>query len=70
MRARGLWGFELGDYWPATFVAEATRHDMPVIAYTVNDERTMRALIEIGVRGIETDDPPLLIRVARALGVR
>jgi glycerophosphoryl diester phosphodiesterase len=59
-RARRIWGFELGDEWPAAFIADATLHGLPVIAYTVNDEPTMRRLIEMGVAGIETDDPVLL----------
>ncbi len=62
-RQERLWGFELGDEWPADFVGDAVLHGMPVIGYTVNDEPTMRRLLEIGVSGIETDDPLLLKRV-------
>jgi glycerophosphoryl diester phosphodiesterase len=69
-RRQGLWGFELGDDWPPPFIADAALHGVPTIAYTVNDEATMRRLIEAGVSGIETDDPGLLIRVAASLHTR
>jgi len=70
LREQRVWGFELGDDWPPSFVAEARFKGWPVIAYTVNDEPTMRSLIEMGVTAIETDDPKLLLRVKRELGVR
>ena len=70
VRAEGLWGFEIGDYWPPPFVGEAALHDIPAIAYTVNDEPTLRRLIEVGVSGIETDDPSLMLQVARKLHAR
>lgn len=63
LRDQRVWGFELGDAWPASFVAEARLKGWPVIAYTVNDEATMRRLIEMGVTAIETDDPALLLRL-------
>jgi lipoteichoic acid synthase len=69
-KQEGLWGIELGDDWPASLVGEAVAHDMPVLAYTVNDEATMARLVERGIRGIETDDPALLVGVLKRLGVR
>ena len=66
----GIWGFELGDEWPVAFVGAAAQAGVPVFAYTVNDETTMRRLIEMGIRGIETDDPALLLRVAASLNAR
>jgi glycerophosphoryl diester phosphodiesterase len=42
---------------------------MYVQVWTINDEATMRDLIEMGVDGIMTDDPPLLTRVINELGV-
>ena len=45
-------------------------HDVPVLAFTVNDEATMARLVERGIRGIETDDPALLVGVLKRLGVR
>jgi len=70
MREQRVWGFELGDDWPSSFIAEARFKGWPVLAYTVNDEPTMRSLIEMGVTAIETDDPKLLLRVKRTLGLR
>ncbi len=70
LRRDGLWGFEAGDYWPASFLGDAALHGVPVIAYTVNDEVTARRVIEAGVAGIETDDPALILRVAASLGAR
>jgi glycerophosphoryl diester phosphodiesterase len=69
-RRQGIWGFELGDYWPAPFLGDAAVHETPVIAYTVNDEPTLRRLVEAGIAGIETDDPALLLRVAARLHAR
>ena len=70
LRGDGLWGFEVGDYWPPPFLGDAALHDVPVIAYTANDESTIRRLIEAGVSGIETDDPVLTLRVAAELHAR
>jgi glycerophosphoryl diester phosphodiesterase len=39
---------------------------MRVVPWTVNDERDMRALIELGVDGIGTDEPALLRSVLGA----
>lgn len=69
LRDQRVWGFELGDEWPSSFIAEARFKGWPVIAYTVNDEPTMRSLIEMGVTSIETDDPKLLLRIKRELGI-
>lgn len=66
-RAQGIRGFEAGNKWSAAFVADARAHGMPVYAYTVNDEPTMRHLIEIGVAGIETDALSDLVRTAKRL---
>jgi lipoteichoic acid synthase len=62
-KALGARGFEIGDCWPPRFIQAARRNGMTVIAYTVNDEGTMRRLIRMGVDGIETDDPELAVRV-------
>jgi phosphoglycerol transferase MdoB-like AlkP superfamily enzyme/glycerophosphoryl diester phosphodiesterase len=63
----GLWGLELGDYWPAAFIGDAIWSGLPVLAYTANDEPTIRGLVEKGVQGIESDDPALLVRVLERL---
>lgn len=46
------------------------RHALKVIPYTVNDAPTMQRLIDLGVDGIITDDPDLLVLVARRNGLR
>jgi len=51
------------------FVPRAHELAMYVQVWTINDEATMRDLIEMGVDGIMTDDPPLLTRVINELGV-
>lgn len=68
-KRRGVSFFEIAN-WSPSFIAAAHTHAMPVWVYTVNDEDTMRTLIESAVDGIETDDPDLAIRVARELGAR
>ena len=54
-----------------TLVSSRGPHElaMYVHVWTINDEATMRDLIEMGVDGIMTDDPPLLTRVINELGV-
>ena len=59
--ARGITGFEVGANWSPEFVAAAHVHGLPVYAYTINDGPIMRKLIEMGVDGIETDDPAVLL---------
>ena len=68
-KQEGLWGIELGDDFPAGFMGEAVAHDLPLLAYTINDRAMMARLVEQGVRGIETDDPALLVSVLELLGV-
>ena len=50
------------------FVPRAHELDMYVHVWTINDEQEMRDLIEMGVDGIMTDDPPLLTQVIEELG--
>ncbi len=69
VRADGVSIFEIPNATPA-FIADAHTHGMPVYAYTINDEPTMRQLIELGVDGIETDDPALAVRIGREYGRR
>jgi glycerophosphoryl diester phosphodiesterase len=68
--ARGITGFELGSNWSPEFVRAAHAHGMLVYAYTINDEPTMRKLIEMGIDGIETDVPRLLLRVVKDMSTR
>ncbi|NJP35298.1 hypothetical protein HCJ94_25830 [Micromonospora sp. HSS6-12] len=46
------------------------RYGLSVIPYTVNDARVMQRVIDLGVDGIITDDPDLLIGVAIRNGLR
>jgi glycerophosphoryl diester phosphodiesterase len=46
------------------------RYRLDVIPYTINDPATMQRLIDLRVDGIITDDPDLLIEVARRNGLR
>jgi len=63
--ARGIKGFELGANWSPEFISAAHAHGMPVYAYVINDEPTMRKLIEMGINGIETDFPERLAKVIK-----
>lgn len=46
------------------------RYGLKVVPYTVNDEPTMQRVIDLGVDGIISDDPDLLVAVARRNGLR
>jgi glycerophosphoryl diester phosphodiesterase len=63
--ARGIAGFEVGADWSPAFVAAAHAHGMPVYAFTINEEPAMRELIEMGIDGIETDNPSLLLGLVK-----
>jgi glycerophosphoryl diester phosphodiesterase len=41
---------------------------MRVHVWTVNDEDTMRRMWKLGVHGIMTDDPALLLKITSELG--
>ncbi|MEV4710299.1 glycerophosphodiester phosphodiesterase family protein [Micromonospora sp. NPDC049374] len=47
-----------------------TRYGLKVIPYTVNDAAVMQRVIDLGVDGIITDDPGLLVGVAIRNGLR
>lgn len=61
-------GDRIVDVLHPRFVPRAHELGMFVHVWTINDEQTMRELIEMGVDGIMTDDPPLLTRVIDELG--
>jgi glycerophosphoryl diester phosphodiesterase len=67
VQARGVTGFELGSNWRPEFVEAAHAQGMAVYAYTINDEEQMRRLIAMGIDGIETDVPHLLVEILRGL---
>ena len=46
-----------------TWLADLKRHGIPVHIYTVNDEKNMRRLLEMGVDGIFTNRPDVLRNV-------
>ncbi len=46
------------------------KYDLKVVPYTVDDEPTMERVINLGVDGIISDDPDLLVAVARRAGLR
>lgn len=46
------------------------RHRLKVVPYTVNDESTMDRVINLGVDGLISDDPELLVAVAKRAGLR
>ncbi|MFC8620329.1 glycerophosphodiester phosphodiesterase family protein [Micromonospora purpureochromogenes] len=46
------------------------RYGLTVVPYTVNDPAVMQRVIDLGVDGIITDDPELLVRVAVRNGLR
>ncbi len=46
------------------------RYGLKVIPYTVNDATVMQRVIDLGVDGIITDDPDLLVGVAIRNGLR
>jgi glycerophosphoryl diester phosphodiesterase len=53
----------------ARFVRYAAALGLPVHVWTVNDARTMTALLRLGVHGLITDDPALLRDVLRREGL-
>jgi glycerophosphoryl diester phosphodiesterase len=66
-QARGIEALELGFEPDPELVEAAHSRGMPVYCYTVNREDAMRRLIAIGVDGIETDEPRLLVDIVRQL---
>ncbi len=61
--ARGITGFDVMANWSPAFVAAAHAQGMSVYASVINDETAMHELIEMGVDGIETDNPGVLLRL-------
>lgn len=50
------------------FINEAHRHNMAVNFWTVNDKEVMRDLIELGVDGIITNRPDIMIELLNEMG--
>ena len=46
------------------------RYELKVVPYTVDDEPTMQHVIDLGVDGLISDDPDLLVQVAKRNGLR
>nr|WP_301318701.1 glycerophosphodiester phosphodiesterase family protein [Actinokineospora diospyrosa] len=57
-------------YFHGPDVAGLHRKGLKVVPYTVNDEPTLERVIALGVDGIISDDPDLLIAVAKRNGLR
>jgi glycerophosphoryl diester phosphodiesterase len=57
-------------YFHGPRIAQLQRKGLKVVPYTVNDAPTMERLIGLGVDGIITDDPDLLVEVAVKAGLR
>ena len=51
------------------FIAHCNARDIAVHVWTIDEEREMRRLIQLGVNGIMSDRPSLLKRVAQEEGV-
>ena len=52
------------------FVRDMKARGAVVMVWTINDEETMRYLFSIGVDSVMTDDPALVIKVAKDMGIR
>ena len=63
-----VWSPYFGDLTEA-MVREAQQLGLKVVVWTVNEERDMARMIELGVDGIISDYPDLLRRVATARGL-
>ncbi|WP_285499368.1 glycerophosphodiester phosphodiesterase family protein [Actinokineospora sp. NBRC 105648] len=57
-------------YFHGPDVAGLHRAGLKVVPYTVDDEPTMQRVIDLGVDGLISDDPDLLVAVARKNGLR
>jgi glycerophosphoryl diester phosphodiesterase len=57
-------------YYHGPDVAALQRQGLKVVPYTVNDEATMDRVIALGVDGLISDDPALLVTVAKRAGLR
>lgn len=51
-------------------VNDAHRHNMAVFYWTVNDKEEMKKLVELGVDGIITDRPDILLELYEELGLK
>ena len=57
-------------YFHGPEVPELQRRELKVVPYTVDDEPAMERLIDLGVDGLVSDDPDLLVLVAKRNGLR
>jgi glycerophosphoryl diester phosphodiesterase len=57
-------------YFHGPDVAGLHRQGLAVVPYTINDAATMQRVIDLGVDGIISDDPDLLVLVAKRNGLR
>ena len=52
------------------FVKQMKKRDAIIMVWTINDEKTMRELFSMGVDSVMTDDPELVIKVAKEMNIR
>ena len=52
------------------FVKQMHERDAVIMVWTINEEAEMRELFAMGVDSVMTDDPALVIRVAKDMGLR
>ncbi len=53
-----------------SFVKDMHERGAIVMVWTINDEKSMRELFKMGVDTVMTDDPALVIKVAKDMGIR
>ena len=52
------------------FVKQMHKRGAIVMVWTINDEASMRELFAMGVDSVMTDDPQLVIKVAKEMNIR
>ena len=67
LKSLGFQGIEVGGVPSDSLVRAVHGLGMAVYVWTINDERRLRRLIELGVDGIETDVPALAAELVRIL---
>lgn len=64
---RAQWGIKV---ITPEFVKQMHKRDAVVMVWTINDEKSMRELFNMGVDAVMTDDPALVIKVAEDMNLR
>ncbi|MBK5200162.1 MAG: glycerophosphodiester phosphodiesterase [Spirochaetaceae bacterium] len=53
-----------------SFVKEMHKRNAVIMVWTINEEKEMRRLFELGVDAVMTDDPTTVIKVATSMNIR